>query len=214
MQRIKNRVQQFTAAGAKVVMLTQPPFARNGHPTGPSATDADFERLNSLLTQFARHRPNVSLVNLSALVCPAGPPCPQITDGLGYRTDGAHYSADGSLAVARWLLPQLGISDLHPSSQPLPMMTMVVPRDGMSVKGMQYVLATAPYHLGVSKVEFRLTGGQLHNQLIATTGFTTEWNFLWNTTTVPNGTYKLHSVAFDAGGQHISSKEITVRVAN
>jgi peptidoglycan/LPS O-acetylase OafA/YrhL len=214
LQRIKSRVQLFTAAGARVVMLTQPPFVRNGHPTGPSAGDADFVRLNSLLTQFALHQPHVTVVNLAALVCPAGPPCPQITDGLGYRTDGAHYSADGSLAAARWLLPQLGISDLHPSTQPLPMMTVVVPRDGMSVKGMQLVLATAPYHLGVSKVEFRLTGGALHNQLIATTDFTTEWNFLWNTTTVPNGSYKLHSVAFDAGGHHISSKEITVRVAN
>jgi peptidoglycan/LPS O-acetylase OafA/YrhL len=214
MQRIKSRVQLFTAAGAKVVMLTQPPFASNGHPTRPSAADADFVRLNALLTQFAQHQPHVTLINLSALVCPTGPPCPQITDGLGYRTDGAHYSADGSLAVARWLLPQLGISDLHPSTQPLPMMTMVVPRDGMSVKGMQYVLATAPYHFGVSKVEFRLTGGPLHNQLIATTDFTTEWNFMWNTTTVPNGSYKLHCVAFDAGGQHVNSKDITVRVAN
>jgi peptidoglycan/LPS O-acetylase OafA/YrhL len=213
-QRIQSRVQLFTAAGAKVVMLTQPPFARTGHPTGPSAADADFVRLNALLTQFALHQSHVTLVNLSAHVCPAGPPCPQITDGLGYRTDGAHYSADGSLAAARWLLPQLGISDLHPSTQPLPMMTVVLPRNGMSVKGMQLVLATAPYHLGVSKVEFRLTGGRVRNQLIATTDFTTEWNFIWNTTTVPNGIYTLDSVAFDASGHHVSSKAITVRVAN
>jgi hypothetical protein len=213
-QRIRSRVEQFTATGATVVMLTQPPFANLGKPTGLTPDDQDFARLNALVTKFAATQPHVKVVDLSALVCPNGPPCPLVTNGVGMRTDGAHYSADGSLSVARWLLPRLGIPGLHPTTQPLPVTTVVLPRNGTSVKGTQLVLATAPYHVGVSKVEFFLTGGALHDRLIATVQFTQEWPFFWNTTTVPNGHYTLRSVAFDAAGHHSSGKGTSIRVAN
>ena len=51
------------------------------------------------------------------------------------------------------------------------------------------------------QVEFRLTGGTVQNQLIgnATPSYY-GWISIWNTATVPNGTYKLRSVAFDAAG--------------
>jgi acyl dehydratase len=81
------------------------------------------------------------------------------------------------------------------------------------VKGSQLVLATAPFHLGVSKVEFVLTGGLLRYRLTATEG-AEGWVVLWNTTTVPNGRYTLRCVAFDAAGHQSSSKRIWVRVAN
>ncbi len=214
LQRIRKRVQQFTATGATVVLLTQPPFASVGTAT-PSASDGEsFDRLNALLTSLAAHQPHVKLVDLAAYVCPGGPPCPQVTNGVFMRADGAHYTADGSLSVARWLLPRLGITGLRPTIQPLPAITVVLPRNGMTAHGPQLVLATAPFHVGVSKVEFLLTGGSFHDRLIATTEFTEGWGFLWNTTGVPDGHYTLRGVAFDAAGHRSSSKPISVRVAN
>ncbi len=49
---------------------------------------------------------------------------------------------------------------------------------------------------------------------IATTVFNQGWGFLWNTTTVPNGVYRLDAVVFDAGGHHSTSKVVTITVAN
>jgi peptidoglycan/LPS O-acetylase OafA/YrhL len=214
LQRMKQRVRQFTAGGATLVMLTQPPFVRFTKPAGPTPADEQFERLNALLATFAAHQPRVKLVDLSARVCPAGPPCPSTVDGVFARADGAHYSTDGSLWVARWLLPRLGINGLHAPTLPLPVMTVVLPSDGRTVRGSQLVVAAAPFHVGVSKVEFRLTGDTLRDQLIATTVFNQGWGFLWNTTTVPNGVYRLDAVAFGAGGHHSTSKVVTITVAN
>jgi peptidoglycan/LPS O-acetylase OafA/YrhL len=214
LRRMEQRIRQFTATGATVVMLTQPAFADFGKPTVPTPEDKDFERLNALLAKFALHKPHVELVNLAAHVCPSGPPCPLLVDNVFVRADGAHYTAEGSLWVARWLMPRLGIKSLDKPTNPLPVMSIVIPSNGKILKGSQLLLATAPYHLGISKVEFRISGETLNDLLIGTTLFTQEWQFLWNTTTVPNGTYTLRSVAYGAGRERSTSPGVTVRVAN
>ena len=56
--RIEAHVRTFTRTGATVVMLTQPPFTDSGSPSSPTARDLDFERLNSLLAQFASQSPH------------------------------------------------------------------------------------------------------------------------------------------------------------
>jgi hypothetical protein len=47
-------------------------------------------------------------------VCPSGPPCPYVVDGMGsladgtgIRPDGSHYSPTSSLWLAKWLVPQI-----------------------------------------------------------------------------------------------------------
>ncbi len=70
LNRIAVRVRMFTRTGATVFMLTQPPFAYSGNPSSAPALDKDFERLNSLLTQFASHTPKVRLVDLSTRAVP------------------------------------------------------------------------------------------------------------------------------------------------
>ena len=53
--------------------------------------------------------------------------------------------------------------------------------------------------LGVTKVVFEMSGGTLSDQVIATATPTIYgWLAQWNTTTAPNGTYTLQSVATDA----------------
>ena len=93
---------------------------------------------------------------------------------------------------------------------------VLVPSNGSWVSGSQVVLeAGASDVAGVTKVEFHLTGGSLNNALIATaTPSSQGWTASWNSTTVPDGTYTLQSVAYDAAGNQGASSGVTVIVEN
>lgn len=108
LRRIDTRVRQFIATGAKVVLLLEPPSWSPGHPTRPTPSDLAYERMNVLLRQVAaRNRGRVGLVDLGLRVCPSGPPCPLVVNGIWVRGDGLHYSLGSSVWVARWLIPQI-----------------------------------------------------------------------------------------------------------
>ena len=69
--------------------------------------------------------------------------------------------------------------------------------------------------VGVTKLEFHLTGGSLNHTLIATaTGTRYGWLANWNSTTVPDGTYTLQSFAYDAAGNQGGSTGVTIIVEN
>jgi peptidoglycan/LPS O-acetylase OafA/YrhL len=214
--RMRERVRQLTATGATVVMVTQPPFAEGGVTTEPTAQDHEFERLNTLLTQFAARAPHVKVVDLASYVCPSGPPCPILVDNLWVRGDGAHYTLDGSVWVARWLLPQLGISALDKAVTPLPTMKVFGPPNGAVLKGTHELIAQPAYQTGLAKVEFEVNGPALREETIGTCVKTPDgfWVLYWNTHAVPNGTYVIRGVAFNAAGDRRVSKGVTVKVAN
>ncbi len=105
-KRIDQRLQELTGTGATVIMLTQAPFVPLGaHPTTSTAENEDFARLNALMTSIASRTPHVKVGELANRICPSGPPCPLIVDSVWVRGDGAHYTDEGSLWVARWLTP-------------------------------------------------------------------------------------------------------------
>jgi peptidoglycan/LPS O-acetylase OafA/YrhL len=214
-KRMEQRVQQLTATGATLVMLTQPPFAETGV-SGPTAADEEFERLNALEATFALHRPHVLLVDLAARVCPSGPPCPELVDKVWARGDGAHYTSGGSLWVARWLLPRLGIKALETTSSPLPVMKVVKPSNGATLSGSEILSATSSFGLGITTVEFRFSGGTFHNVLIGGKATFTRYGWLatWDTTQVPNGVYTVRSEVKNATGDQAVSAGVTVVVAN
>jgi hypothetical protein len=93
---------------------------------------------------------------------------------------------------------------------------VLLPSSGSWVSGSQVALeAGASDVVGVTKVEFHLTGGSLHNALIATaTPSSQGWSASWNSTTVPDGTYTLQSVAYDAAGNQGASTGVTLIVEN
>jgi hypothetical protein len=211
------RIRQFEANGATVVLLTQPPFSESASAAGPTVADRDFERLNQLEAQVAARIPHAKLVDLAARVCPSGPPCPLVVDKVWVRGDGVHYSAVGSLWVAQWLVPRLGIKELGGQSNPLPVMKVAVPSNGSVVRGPQIVDATASFSFfDVSRVDFRLNGPRLHNKLIGTVAVKQQygWYFVWETTSVPDGTYTLQSIAYGPSGNHSASAPVRFRVAN
>jgi hypothetical protein len=117
LQRMEVRVRRFIATGAKVILLLEPPRVHGGSQTQPSAADTYYEQMNALLREVAaRHPSRVVAINLATRVCPSGPPCPYVVDGMGatvataaesVRPDGIHYLPAGSLWVAKWLIPQI-----------------------------------------------------------------------------------------------------------
>ena len=218
MKRMEARVRTFTATGATVVMLTQPPFYDNGNPSTPTPDDLAFERLNSLITQFASDTPHVRVVNLAAWVCPSGPPCPLGVGNIWVRGDGAHYTTQGSLWVARWLMPQLGIKALDRSASPLPLVNLVNVKlvnvkSGETVTGTVPLVAITSFNIGVAKVQFEASGKGTGMVVIGPTTFKDNlWGVHWDTTKLPPGTYQVRAVAYGSTGQRAVSRTIAVRV--
>ena len=91
---------------------------------------------------------------------------------------------------------------------------MVIPATGSTQSGGTALLdAAAP--TSVTSVTFELTGGTLNDQVVAKASPTIYgWMGQWNTTTVPNGTYTLQSVASYGGGVTGVSAPVTLSVNN
>jgi Bacterial Ig domain len=97
---------------------------------------------------------------------------------------------------------------------PAPTTTVVIPSNGATQSGTAALL-DASASANVTSVRYELTGGTLTDQVIATATPTYYgWLAQWNTTTVPNGTYTLQSVAAYAGGVTGTSPGVSVTVNN
>lgn len=61
-----------------------------------------------------------------------------------------------------------------------------------------------------------LTGGSLSAEITLGRGIVNPygWLYSWNSRSVPNGTYILKSVATDAVGRVVTSKGVSITVAN
>jgi hypothetical protein len=91
--------------------------------------------------------------------------------------------------------------------------SVVLPANGATEAGQQLLDASASS--GATQVQYELSGGSLSNQVIATATPTIYgWLAPWNTTSVPNGTYTLQSVASYPGGVSATSAPVTVTVNN
>jgi hypothetical protein len=89
----------------------------------------------------------------------------------------------------------------------------VLPANNTTVSGSKYLDASASS--GVTGVTYELSGNGLSDDVVAT-GTPTLYGWLagWNTTTVPNGTYTLDSVASYSGGVSGTSPPVTVTISN
>ena len=93
-----------------------------------------------------------------------------------------------------------------------PTTSVGLPSNDATVSGSQYLDASASP--GVTQVQYEVTGGSLNDDVIATATPTVYgWLADWDTTTVPNGSYTLQSVA-SSGGQTGTSSGITITVNN
>jgi hypothetical protein len=99
---------------------------------------------------------------------------------------------------------------------------VLVPTENAKLTGDQLLTAMVDSEFRITKVEYRLTGTGLRNELIGvgtseSTRFgntTSGYRALWNTADVPNGRYDLRSVVYDASGKVTYSNATAVTVAN
>ena len=82
-----------------------------------------------------------------------------------------------------------------------PTTTVALPSNGATLAGGHYLDAAASDNLGVTQVNYVLSGGTYNNTVISGSTPTYFGSIgSWDTTTVPNGTYTLQSVATDVEG--------------
>lgn len=88
-----------------------------------------------------------------------------------------------------------------------PTVSITNPINGDTVSNTVNVTASASDNVGVSKVEFYVNGS--HHA----TDTSAPYAYSWNTTVIPNGSYKLDAKAYDAAG-NTSISSVTVSVLN
>jgi hypothetical protein len=83
----------------------------------PRNTPASFpvEQQRVLFQSWAeRHPGRVTVVDLGPVICPAGPPCQQVVDGVQLRTDHVHYTPEGARrAIAKIMADAAVLKKLH-----------------------------------------------------------------------------------------------------
>jgi hypothetical protein len=111
------------------------------------------------------------------------------------------------------LTPQFRITTPRKVVHKLRVVELAQPKNGAAVHGTYLLDAPAP--VGVTKVEFEVTGGALKNAIIGpATSSLVGWYFLWDSRQVPNGRYTLRAIAYNAAGKSSRSRAATIRVAN
>jgi Bacterial Ig domain len=92
--------------------------------------------------------------------------------------------------------------------------SILVPTSGATVSGAAPI-AAAPRGPKVTAVDFLVTGGSYHDMKIGTATLSEAgWDMIWQTTNVPNGTYQITSVGYNADGVSTRSASVMVKVVN
>ena len=99
-----------------------------------------------------------------------------------------------------------------------PTTSVLIPSSGTTLNGTAAVLdasASAYNGVGITSVQFVLTGGTFNQTVIGTAALTLYgYIAFWDTTKVPNGTYTLQSLATDGATNTTYSPGITIAVSN
>jgi peptidoglycan/LPS O-acetylase OafA/YrhL len=119
---LSETADRLRSTGARLVILL--PAAPT--PGGYSPSYSYWARLqrmpvlHQLLQAQATRRPDLTnIVDLMPIVCPAGPPCPVMVNGIRLRPDGSHFEMDGARYVSEQIVP--GLLDLfHTPKSPPP----------------------------------------------------------------------------------------------
>ncbi len=99
------------------------------------------------------------------------------------------------------------LSTLAPTTQ------IAFPANGARLRGHEVLAARAFDATGLRRVEISIVGGGRTMTTRATPSLY-GWLVFWNTESVPNGTYTVHSIAYGNNGVVAASSDIVVQVAN
>ena len=96
-----------------------------------------------------------------------------------------------------------------------PKTKVVLPTAGSTITGTSTLEASAKafYGVSISEVQFTLTGGSYNKTVIGTATLSGhKYVYAWDSTSVPNGNYKVRSLATDAAGNTTYSDPIKITV--
>jgi hypothetical protein len=118
----------------------------------------------------------------------------------------------------------LGLWDLHKINKTngqissidssVPAMSMITPSTGQTLSG---IVGLDAGSLGghITGAQFLATGGSSHNVSIANAVASIDgWAARWNSASLPNGTYQISSVGYNASGRSSRSPAVTVSIQN
>ena len=151
----------------------------------------------------------------SVVVLPVGHTPSTVTNALSAAI-GAPRRSGG---VTAWFNVQHRLKTVTPRAfrvtGPPPVTKLVSPVTGSHLHGGQYLVASASDAFGVRSVVFELSGlGPTPTDVCHGSLFQFGWICGWNSTSVPNGTYTLRSVATNNVGQVTRSAGVIVHVQN
>jgi hypothetical protein len=116
--------------------------------------------------------------------------------------------------VALVFVVSVSVMPVEAASAQAPSTSVVLPTNNATVSGTSQVF-DAVASLGAIQVQYEITGGTLSGSVIAKGAlWIFGWLAEWNTTTVPNGTYVLQSIASYSGGVTTISSPVTIEVNN
>ena len=114
-----------------------------------------------------------------------------------------------ALGAVLWI----GVAKWTSTSQTRPAVSVIVPANGAKLRNGQALVAVTKDTSTVTRVEFYVTGGNLHDTPIGTAKDTLYgWRAGSDTSTVPDGSYALQAVAYDAAGKAIHSPVVSITI--
>jgi hypothetical protein len=146
---------------------------------------------------------------------PASPSLPGATPGACAPPSGSTFPLGTSTVTCQVLDAANDVSTGTFQVTVQPFTHILLPSNGAALTGAAVLDASAADTPGITSVVFEVSGGTLNDQVVATATPTVfGWVTKWNTTSVPNGTYALQSVATDAAASTQTSNPVTVTVNN
>lgn len=121
-------------------------------------------------------------------------------------------SANANVCLEAWA--KVRVDDIRvgnasePSDVTAPTVNLTAPANGATLSGSVDLTASASDAVGVTKVEFYVSGSLLGVDQTA------PYTLTWNSSDVANGSYALMAKAFDAAGNVGSDNDTTVTVSN
>lgn len=116
------------------------------------------------------------------------------------------YFGNGRINAARTLDATRNF--VPPSDILAPSVTISLPANGATVKGLASIAVTATDNAAVTKVEFFING------ILWASDVVEPFTFAWDTTTASDGSYQLQAKAYDAAGNSSVSSAVSVIVQN
>jgi peptidoglycan/LPS O-acetylase OafA/YrhL len=210
---------KIVVLGNVPVLPTSGPECLSQHPNNVQACSAPLETFFALRDKAeaaASKEEGVHYVSTTPWFCSST--CTAVIGDYEVYWDDAHITDTYAQFLAGVLVGSFPLS--LPSGlfqTTAPTTSVKAPANGATLSGDHFLDASTSANpaVPVTSVRFEITGGALRDHVIATGRETlVGWLGPWNTTTVPNGTYMLKSVATYGKGKTATSPGITITVDN